>query len=329
MRKIAFTVLFGLLTGLCFSQQTLVVPPVYDRGAGLNAGDLATMTDLIINAIQRQDRFDVPDREALALMTEEHRFQISDWSDDVKSIQMGKVMNANYLARCIIAPLDGTVNLLQIRILDVNTARIVGRAQELEFSTLRDLRGKLDGFLHGITGGITTEKTSAVVPTYQIGDRGPAGGWVFYDKGVVSNGWRYLEAAPAGTEFRARWRVSIESIAIATIIPREIGTGKRNTDLIAASLRRRGERGTAAQLAAELTVGASNAYDDWFLPSWDELDLMYQNLKQKGLGGFSNTWYWSSTKIRDDSSYGQDFGDGTRDSKDDIITGLVRCVRAF
>ena len=32
---------------------------------------------------------------------------------------------------------------------------------------------------------------------YAIGDEGPAGGIIFYDKGEYSDGWRYLEAAPA------------------------------------------------------------------------------------------------------------------------------------
>jgi hypothetical protein len=36
---------------------------------------------------------------------------------------------------------------------------------------------------------------------YNIGEKGPAGGIVFYDKGKVSDGWRYLEAAPSHTEF--------------------------------------------------------------------------------------------------------------------------------
>ena len=31
---------------------------------------------------------------------------------------------------------------------------------------------------------------------YKVGDRGPSGGWVFYDKGKSTDGWRYLETAP-------------------------------------------------------------------------------------------------------------------------------------
>jgi hypothetical protein len=326
MRKSIFAVLFGMLAGLCFGQQTLVVPPVYNRGAGLGADELTTITDFIINAIQRQDRFDVPDREALALMAEEHQFQSLDWSDDAKSIQMGKVINANYLARSIITPLDGTVNLLQIRIVDVNTARIVGRANELEFSTLRDLRGKLDGFLQEVTASITTGRVSAVVPAYRIGDRGPAGGWVFYDKGVVSNGWRYLEAAPAEAEFEAAWATrAIDVSGTGT----GIGTGKRNTELIVSYLRQIGQIDRAAQLCDELIVAG---YDDWFLPSKDELDLMYRNLKEKGLGKFSdiyNTFYWSSSQDNNTHAYMQPFSIGRQYSFTKNVIGFVRCVRAF
>ena len=36
-------------------------------------------------------------------------------------------------------------------------------------------------------------------------------------------------------------------------------------------------------------------YDDWYLPSKDELKLMYDNLKANNLGGLSGDLHWSST----------------------------------
>jgi hypothetical protein len=72
-----------------------------------------------------------------------------------------------------------------------------------------------------------------------------------------------------------------------------------------------------------------DGHDDWFLPSKDELDLMYRNLKQKGLGGFSNDWYWSSSLDDTGYSWGQYFGDGSQNDYRKIYTVSVHCVRAF
>lgn len=41
-----------------------------------------------------------------------------------------------------------------------------------------------------------------------------------------------------------------------------------------------------------------NGYDDWFLPSLDELDLMYNNLHQEERFGFlDSSYYWSSSEF--------------------------------
>jgi len=48
---------------------------------------------------------------------------------------------------------------------------------------------------------ITVEDNS----TYNIRDIGPAGGYIFYDKGSVSDGWRYMEAAPSDQSPDAPW----------------------------------------------------------------------------------------------------------------------------
>ena len=140
--------------------------------------------------------------------------------------------------------------------------------------------------------------TSAPVTAYGylIGDTGPGGGIIFYQD---SNGFTmtdtgekayYMEAAtvnqgslawaspafiPPSSGGRGNWR-SIEGTSTA------IGTGRRNTALILAT-----DANAPAALACKNYRGGGK--DDWFLPSRDELDLMYRNLRLKNLGGFLTT----------------------------------------
>ena len=62
---------------------------------------------------------------------------------------------------------------------------------------------------------------------YVLRDIGPAGGYIFYDKDVYSNDWRYLEAAPSDQSTSASWGCYGVSIwgADGTVV----GTGEQNT----------------------------------------------------------------------------------------------------
>jgi hypothetical protein len=160
----------------------------------------------------------------------------------------------------------------------------------------------------------------AAEKVYKIGDRGPGGGIVFYDKGVVTNGSRYLEAAVHDLGL-AQWG------AYGTTI-NSSGTGKRATRVILEAFEKLEEKNSAAQICAEYEA---NGYKDWFLPSKDELNLMYTNLKKKGLGGFSSGRYWSSSENSGYSAWNQDFGNGNAYSenwnKSDSYS--VRPIREF
>jgi len=159
---------------------------------------------------------------------------------------------------------------------------------------------------------------------YALGGTGPAGGLIFYDKGDDNGGWRYLEAAPVSAEWEGRqWGAPGAEVPDANEVA--VGAGRRNTDAIL-SVQGKGDT-FAAQLCAGLTSGG---FSDWFLPSKDELDLMYTNLCSRGLGGFQPDDYWSSSQNGHSWAWIQDFRGGLqRSGALKLGSNRVRAVRGF
>jgi DUF1680 family protein len=164
---------------------------------------------------------------------------------------------------------------------------------------------------------------------YALGDAGPAGGLIFYENpNYATDGWRYLEAAPFDQSAGAKWSCFRKAIAGAR--GTAVGTGKQNTlDMLAACA----EPGTAADLCANLSL---NGVRGWFLPSRDELALMYRNLKATGAGVFQeggvadNFNYWTSSQQTADMAAHIDFADSGRQHGDDKdFPRRVRAIRAF
>ena len=164
---------------------------------------------------------------------------------------------------------------------------------------------------------------------YAIGDTGPAGGLIFHDNpNWADDGWRYLEAAPVDQSIGAKWGCFRRAIAGAR--GTAVGAGKQNTaDILAACA----DAGTAAHLCATYTL---NGVGGWFLPSRDELALMYRHLKAAGHGDFrdhgmpDNCQYWTSSQQTADMANHIDFADNGRlhyDDKD--FPRRVRAIRAF
>jgi hypothetical protein len=110
-----------------------------------------------------------------------------------------------------------------------------------------------------------------------------------------------------------------------------LGTGQANTTAIVNS---QGTRSYAASLCDDLVLGG---YSDWYLPSKDELNKLYQNIGQgnalglgDNVGGFAPEPYWSSSELNNGSVWFQRFTDGTGGdlNKDDSYP-FVRAVRTF
>ncbi|MDR1126729.1 MAG: DUF1566 domain-containing protein [Treponema sp.] len=108
----------------------------------------------------------------------------------------------------------------------------------------------------------------------ESGVPGPAGGYVFYDKGAYSDGWRYLECAPENAGEEVNWN-------------------------------------RAKTLCEDYSFGG---YDDWHLPLRKELKWMWDNLHKKRMGnfdrssGYDEDCYWSSEEYNEYEAYYFNFG---------------------
>jgi hypothetical protein len=149
----------------------------------------------------------------------------------------------------------------------------------------------------------------------QVGDPGYVAGEIhgiiaaLKDQTEISNGIRwnngeffedYLETGATGTA---------------------LGTGQTNTTAIVEA---QGVGSYPASICNDLVL---DGYDDWYLPSKDELNKLYIN---KGvIGGFQNVAYWSSSESDRFDSGAQNFFDGTQFNTDKGNPFRVRAVRSF
>jgi hypothetical protein len=158
--------------------------------------------------------------------------------------------------------------------------------------------------------------------TLAIGDS-YKGGKVAYilksgDPGYDANVQHGLIAAPTD-QGTAEWGCQGTMISGANGIA--IGTGNKNTvDIIKGC----STAGIAARLCRDLVL---NGYKDWYLPSKDELNKLYDN--QDKIGGFEKFNYWSSTELNSNSAWARSFDVSYVYAPNKSSKGHVRAVRFF
>lgn len=192
----------------------------------------------------------------------------------------------------------------------------------------------------------------AALPPYSIGDYGPSCvGKVFY---VTDGGLHGLEMAPAGWY---NWYASspdpsgpwisgetVESEYMGIIENTQpiqsakngntltaLGTGPANTDAIIQQVADAGGIFTS-DYAAQLCTGyAVGSFEDWFLPSKDELAQLFSNRDIKRPGGFADLRYWSSSEYELGSydGWSLEFENGKQHGSNKPLFLNVRPVRAF
>lgn len=122
---------------------------------------------------------------------------------------------------------------------------------------------------------------------------GTGGGYVAYDKGAVTDGWRYLEVHPTTLSYNiasttgSAWGNAGVFVA-GTTDP--IGAGPDNTTAIVAGV---SQANCAAKLCQNLVL---NGKSDWFLGSSQEMLLVTQSMYDIGIVIGTGGDIWTSTQ---------------------------------
>ncbi|RLC09287.1 MAG: hypothetical protein DRI24_22075 [Deltaproteobacteria bacterium] len=115
--------------------------------------------------------------------------------------------------------------------------------------------------------------------------------------------------------------------------------GEANTAIIIAAYVAIGDDGNtyAARICNELQITeGGKTYGDWYLPSKEELNLMFLNKSTidatagaNGGNGFASAYYWSSTEYSSSNVWRHNFGSGGQFPRTKASPYYVRAIRAF
>ncbi len=204
-------------------------------------------------------------------------------------------------------------------------------------------------FAAGCGDDTTDNGQNGQTATYEIGDTGPSGGYIFYVDTEDQYTWTYLEASHENYEWDHKefggTGYEVGTAAQSTAI----GTGAANTAAIVAEYGDAepdgGKTDYAAKLCADLSVEyEGKTYDDWFLPSRDELWEIWWNLvsdqseanegngavRDDDIGNFGAHGYLSSTEDSADNSWTRYFLNGNEaSSSKQANLYWIRAIRAF
>ena len=345
MKKLLFT-LFALTALSCSvaaaqeqeQQQKMVAAVVPFDSSGVPQEEVDVIYRMFLSEFVRTGKCIVVDRSKFDKIKAQQNFQLSDWSNNDKVAKLGKALNANVVVTGQI--MKFRTNFMFItQILDVNSTEIISSADE-QVNDVAVLFGKLSEMCRTLTKNLAKQKKAAS-GSYDIGDKGPGGGWIFY---VSEEGFpvykgsgmvicHYLECSP--TELGSiRWcpcSGNKKKYYCNITTTDGVGSGYNNTANIIAASHRGGSLSVsncAAKACKAYFTGTTEA-GEWYLPSKLELDLIYKNLDRFKIIN-SSAWHWSSSQYSIYYVWDQMLcNSGNQNYGTKNYNGCVRAVRAF
>jgi len=303
-----FSFLLFLASTITAQQPVVAKLPALAMANPLTPGEASSVEEAFNNLLSEARNVRFINQLVLDKGMRDYQFQQRDWADFEKTLALGEVLNIDWAVRSQIQKkvwrntfgTNESEIIVTATLLDIQTRKIT-YTTPLRLKDANEARNKMGPLIAEITqiitsgtGGLTQPSQPTAV--YKVGDRGPAGGWVFYDKGSYSDGWRYIEVAPRETEKTLPRAKIVEKVKGTDSGPSiEIGSGKLYTEiLLQTNLDYQIVK--AAKICASLEL---NWFKDWFLPSRRELSALASiptpQFGGPNLGGFNDGYYMASS----------------------------------
>lgn len=322
--KAKITILLLMLTALFCSgataqeqeqdpQKPVAVIVPFDS-SGVPQEEVDVLDRMFLSEFARTGKCTVVDRSSFDKIKAQQKFQLSDWSNNDKVAKLGKALNANVVVTGQIMKFR-TDFMFITQILDVNSTEIISSADE-QVNDVAVLFGKFSEMCRTLTKNLAKQKKAAT-GNYDIGDKGPGGGWIFYAseegfpvyKGSEMIICHYLECSPTelGTISWCSMKPNKNCCNVTT--SDGVGAGYNNTENIIAASHRGGSltvSNCAATACKAYFTGTTKA-GEWYLPSKMELDFIYKNLVKYGVVEMEKKYYWSSCCSGNTCAWRQNF----------------------
>lgn len=163
----------------------------------------------------------------------------------------------------------------------------------------------------------SSSQKELTVETIGLGNR-YGGGIIFYLDSSKAHG---LIAADEDQATQVKWNEG--TVTFNGAVGQVIGTGKPNT------LKLCPQNSTNLNVAFACDTLILNGFDDWFMPSIDELEILYN--RRNLVGGFDyDAEYWSSSEVSQNNAYMYSFYIGNLKFVDwKWKLANIRAIRSF
>lgn len=328
--------MFVLLVVACFlsAQETVGVLDISPK-QGVSAVEADIVTDFVYDALYRygSDSYRIISRQSREAILSEHEFSMSGFCDDAScALEVGRYLSADYVVIGSFTKF-GSKYYLSLQLVDVNTTEVSGSAREGADDLDGIAANAVDACVAGVFGGRrAATRPTAAAPEPEPEETEPegppadlkvgdlyGGGIVFYLDGKGGG----LVVAETDQSTGVSWGPMFKEVGGTRA---DIGAGEANTERIVNVLGSNRGNAYAAKVCYDLVL---NGYDDWFLPSKEELRLMNKTLHYPDyIGNFAREVYWSSTENGSVNAEFYDFGSGLNSSHK-TTKHYVRAIRSF